>query len=290
MTKKLILTITALLSLTICQAQLYIGVNSGYNYTKIHNSSDAKADERQDYVNTFKPSFGLDFGYKLAVNISLGIKPQYFSVAQNFKGTDPDHFVESINAKFTLEYLRLPIYAKFEFGKPENKLRYNLNFGAYYGILLSQKIASIENLVINGLPNSITQQTTNFKNNSLIRTSVIKKNGGDSVIEQRYNMQSGYFATADYGLSIGFGQVYTINSKINFSYTFESTFGLANVEYTKDIVFTDPTTNVEVNRFNISQYRYCRFNRTSIGSTEELRSIKSNNIAIGIQLGINYNL
>jgi hypothetical protein len=291
MTKKLILSLTALLSLTLTQAQLYIGANAGINNTKLYNSSDAKADERQDYVLTLKPQFGLELGYKINNNVSVGIQPQLYKAGQKYTGTKSTLNNTLANATVNLEYLQIPIYMQLQLGKNEGRISNLVRLGAYYGIALSSNVTENYLFVIPSIANDYLQKMEiTIKDNTLNSYyTYTPPNTTMTVDTLKAKMSSPLYLNQDYGINLAYGLGYKLSNNLKLQILLNASLGLANIENSKSIALSDITTGQFIDSISTGQIRYSRFS-TNTKSTDPVRSVITNNRAIGLQIGIIYML
>jgi hypothetical protein len=289
--KKIIITLTILLcNIYIATGQIYFGANGGYNYTKFYNASDANADTRQDYVNTYKPMFGLEIGMKYNNRVAIGIAPQLFTIAQKYTGT-PDTFtyIKAFNASLQLNYIRLPLYIQLHLSAPANKVSHFVQFGPSISFLTSSKETYNElnnpvaaNDYLKNVQQIFTDKQFYFQTTRIVNTK-------DSTQSATYNISNGLINKLDFGLNIGYGIQYKISPTINCNVLFHAIYGLANIENADTINIMDVQTGSIVAPFTIKEYRHSRYNK-EYRSTDQPRSTKSNNIAMGIQVGITFNL
>ncbi len=289
--KKTIITISIMLTtFYMSTAQLYIGANAGYNHTKFYNTSDAQADQRLDYVKTFKPMYGLDVGVKFKERLALGISPQLFIVGQHFKGQPATStYINSFTANMQLNYVRVPLYLQIHMSSISSKVSQFLQFGPSVCYLLSSKETYIEvnNPVVTNDFSKGVQYT--FTDKQLLTQATNIVGSIDSIRKYEYNLSKGLINRFDFGVNLGYGIKYKLSDKLNFNMLLSAMYGLANVENTDTINILDAKTGAIIGPYTIKDYRHSRYN-PEWRSGDKPRSPKSNNIAIGIQFGLIYDL
>jgi hypothetical protein len=288
MTKKLKLTIITLLSVQIANAQLYIGANAGINNTKLYNSSDAKADERQDYVLTLKPQIGIEIGYRLNSKLSIGLQPQIFQAGQKYKGNYVNLF-RLDNAYSDLNYLKIPVYVQYSINPSNRVIGKFIRLGLYYSNLFSA--------------NSFTKykNETPIQSNDYLGTLESIVNGTNVISYNNYfppnqpsyadtflgKSSSSAFSKNDYGINLSMGYTFSLSNRMVLQLSATSSFGVSNVENINSITLTDLTSGLVVDSFTSSQSLHSKYNLFP-RADDKKRSIFTNNRAIGIQVGITY--
>lgn len=91
--------------------QFFIGPHFAFQKTKIVCTTDAEADGRLVFRNTFKPAFGFDFGIQFNPEFKLvsGLNYSYQGQEYGTSGNDIARY------KTELDYLRIPILADYTF-------------------------------------------------------------------------------------------------------------------------------------------------------------------------------
>jgi hypothetical protein len=76
--KKTFLIFSVAISAYASQAQFQLGLLTDYHYSYLYNKSDAAADERLNYVNTYKPAFGAIIGFAYSEISAYQISYRYY--------------------------------------------------------------------------------------------------------------------------------------------------------------------------------------------------------------------
>jgi hypothetical protein len=288
MTKKLTLTIITLLSVQIANAQLYIGANAGINNTKLYNSSDAKADERQDYVLTFKSQFGMEVGYKVNNKIGIGMQPQLYNAGQNYKGVPDDSLdIQTMEATLKLTYIKLPVNIKYTFQNDSRKLRSFMVFGFNIGYLINyhEKISYVRNPTLMNRFSTLNMLTLNNLEGEAEQRAIV--NNVNTTSKQRVKTDRPLYNKMSLGLNLGTGLNYNITPKVNLFGTVLANFGLTNVENRDLIQLINTSTGMIEGSSKTSNYLDFKYN-ASPRPNDKKRSIFTNNRAIGLQVGVTY--
>ncbi len=289
MIKKISLTLIAICSITATQAQLYIGVNTGINNTKLYNSSDAAADERQDYVMTLKPQFGITVGYKANDKISLELQPQLFTLGQKYKGTYTEFLLNSYSydATLNLYYAKLPLFLKYTFSKPYTKLSYHVLAGANIGYLVKY----VEQYSYQHNPSSINNFLVSSEvknNNSTVDYSQTYIVAGQNVANPaKAILDKSLYNKLNLGVNLGLGFNLHVNSKLSIQGNIIGEYGLMNIENTDTINYLDASTNISIGTTQSSNLKHAKY-ILSPKLTDAKRNTYTNGRAIGLQLGLIY--
>ncbi len=291
MIKKTTLTIIAICSLSVTQAQLYIGANAGINNTKLYNSSDAKADERQDYVMTLKPQFGINIGYKVNNKLSIEMQPQLFTLGQKYKGayTEIQAFSNSMDVSANLQYAKLPVFLKYTFSKPYTKLSYHMLAGANVGYLTKYN----EHYFYTHYPSSLNAYAVSSEGtyaNSTVDYSQTNLIAGQNVsTSSKAVIDKPLYNKLNLGINLGLGFNLNINSKLSMQGNIIGEYGLVNIENTDSINYLDANTNTLIGPWQSSSLKHAKYVLTP-KATDTKRNTYTNGRTVGFQLGITYML
>lgn len=114
--------------------QFFIGPNFVFQKTKIACTTDAEADGRLVFRNTFKPSFGIDFGVNINAEFKLVSGLNYSFQGQNY-GTSGNDIARY---KTELDYLKIPVLAEYTYAR-QSAFSFFAQAGFQLGILTKAK-------------------------------------------------------------------------------------------------------------------------------------------------------
>jgi Outer membrane protein beta-barrel domain len=287
--KNLFITaITALATFT-TQAQFQLGLLTDYHYSYLYNKSDAAADARLDYVDTYKPAFGAVVGYKINDKLAVQIAPQYFGAGQQFTSPSPAlGLCKSIEDKIDLHYLQLPLTFQYSFGNADYKLRHFINAGLYFSNLISYKQQTVYDGYANTGINKVKNNSIEMKGKDARATSIYQTLGADSSVVTNFKFNNNVFNFFDFGLHLGYGISYAINANMALQANLNVKYGFAAVDNTDTISATNAANPNDIRKFSISDVIYCRNNIPNGLPNQTKRTPKSTNIFAGLQLSFIY--
>ncbi|HEX5624503.1 MAG TPA: porin family protein [Saprospiraceae bacterium] len=123
--KNTIIFLLGLLPVTAAHAQkTYFAAHGALQNTWIFCSDDSDAGGLLDYLPTYKPAFGLDFGYQFQPQLALQTGILYSLQGQRYETAG------NVNARYrtNLEYLKFPLLLHFT-ASPERKLSFQAQAG-----------------------------------------------------------------------------------------------------------------------------------------------------------------
>ncbi len=291
MKKTIIISAIYILYSIALQAQVYVGANVGINNTKLYNTSDAKADERQDYIMTWKPQFGFELGYAIKNKLSIGILPQLYKAGQNYKGV-PLGFsdISSIAAQVNLNYLKLPIYGRLHFNNANSKISSFLQLGLAPSFLSNFTEVNTYNYIPSGLNQFRTQQVTTFNRHDAVGIETKLVNGISKTDTSKIGFDKGFYKSTAFSIQLGYGINLQVSKQLNIYAQLQGEYGLSNIEQTDTLYFLDPITRKPNGDYYMTkQFKYTKYN-TAPNSTEPDRSTYTNHLAVGLQVGVIYRL
>lgn len=215
--------------------------------------------------------------------------PQVFKAGQNYTGKGAvNSNLDKITAEVNLNYIKLPIYGRLSFGKSNSKLSSFVQFGLSGAFLSNFKEVNTY-YYTPGIQNNYTvQQLNTIYELEGIGTQTRQVNGVTKYDTNKVKYDKGFYAKKSLAVNLGYGINYNINSNVSLYAQVHAEYGLSNIEQTDTIRFVDPVTNLpDGNYFLTNMFKYCKYN-TSIQSSDPARSTYTNNLFIGLQLGLIY--
>jgi Outer membrane protein beta-barrel domain len=289
--KKIFLTLIMFISVIITQAQFQLGLLTDYHYSYLYNKSDAAADERLNYVNTFKPAFGAIIGYKINDKFALQISPQYFGAGQKFNSPAPSlGLSKSVDDNISLHYLQLPVSIEYAFGSKSAKIRHSINFGMYAGSLIDyNQITIYDGYEITNI-NKVKKTSVTIKGREVSANTIFESSKSDSSVITNFKTSHSFFNNLDVGLIAGYGIRFFISPNITLQANLNGRYGFAAVDYIDSNVATNTANPNDIRKFSLKDVIYCRNNVANSVPSQALRDPKSNNISAGLQLSFIYTL
>ncbi|MEN3040515.1 MAG: porin family protein [Bacteroidia bacterium] len=106
--------------------------------TWLLNKQDSDAGPELDYVVTWGFAGGLTVGYNFMDNLGVGLDVLYSRQGQKYKGEFPNAPEIKLTAQTTLNYLKLPIFLRFN-SDPNSTVQFSFLLGPQANLLLSYK-------------------------------------------------------------------------------------------------------------------------------------------------------
>jgi Outer membrane protein beta-barrel domain len=287
--KTILLTLVPIFLIKPVGAQFQLGLQTDYHNSYLYNKSDAAADERLNYVNTYKPAFGVMIGYAFNEKVSVQISPQYYGAGQQFFSPSPAlGFCKTITDNISLHYLQLPINFQYSIGNASNNLRQSVQLGLFMNSLISYS----QNTIFDGFEitnvNKVTKQTVTYNGKSATATSTFKTSGNDSIVTTNFKLNHQLFNSLDIGITVGHGLSYAIAPNMALQLNAYAKYGFNNID-NLDSIYATNTANVnDIRKFNLKDVVYCRNNIANGGTGQPKRDPNSNNTFAGIQVSFIY--
>jgi uncharacterized protein YunC (DUF1805 family) len=156
-----------LFSINFSFAQISIGAKAGV-YTSFLSTTDAVDNVTPDIESVTSPTFGLVS--EIAIGENFAFQPELLYTTKGFKMTESMNInlgglpiPAGVTARTKINYLELPLLAKYKFG--ENNLKFNIMAGPVLGYAINGHLKSDANLIIdiNTVKNKIDLDALNYE-------------------------------------------------------------------------------------------------------------------------------
>ncbi len=262
----------------VAQSGPTVTLTGGLNLASLQNPDDRAAGKGLEYIPTFRPSAGLEVGYRFAYRTGLSgifVGVQYAALGQKYTGSDPTVLaIEELTAHTDLKYVRVPLYAQFHLPLA-GRTNLTLRLGAYYAWLIKYREVRVTRGTANSPLEGGTSTTTieNFAYESDWPGTIPRGEYG----EWLYNR-------TDWGPLLGLGAEHRFGKAVFLSATVIATHGIPDVEnkgnntFDSEDPYSGPTPIVHWDPFERKHgFRIPGYMRP-----------ETRNFTVGLQIGLGY--